>query len=121
MPLGCPSRRCWCTTYRRDCGLAACTRVWCSDHSSPSRARSPFDWPAKTIKAGVHGVSGGEAMIRFDDRSLRYFTVREAARMQGFRDDEFPVARSRSMGAIGNAVAAPLAELLTRQLATLGQ
>lgn len=81
---------------------------------------SPFDWPAKTIKAGVHGVSGGEGMIRFDDGSLRYFTVREAARLQGFRDDyEFPVARSRSMGAIGNAVAPPLAELLTRQLRQL--
>ena len=56
-------------------------------------------------------------MIRFDDGSLRYFTVREAAKIQGFRDDyEFPVARSRSMGAITNAVAPPLAELLTRQL-----
>lgn len=56
-------------------------------------------------------------MIRFDDGSLRYFTVREAARLQGFHDHyEFPVARSRSMGAIGNAVAPPLAELLTRRL-----
>lgn len=81
---------------------------------------SPFDWPAKAIKAGVHGVSGGEAMIRFDDGSLRYFTVRESARMQGFRDDyEFPVARSRSMGAIGNAVAVPVAHLIARQLQDL--
>ncbi len=81
---------------------------------------SPFDWPAKTIKAGVHGVSGGEAMIRFDDGSLRYFTVRESARMQGFDDTyEFPVARSRSMGAIGNAVAVPVAEMLTRSLRAL--
>ena len=78
---------------------------------------SQLDWPAKTIKAGVHGVSGGEAMIRFDDGTLRYFTVREAARMQGFPDSyEFPVARSRSMGAIGNAVAVPLAALLARRL-----
>lgn len=83
---------------------------------------SPFDWPSKAIKAGVHGVSGGEGMIRFDDGSLRYFTVREAARIQGFRDDyEFPVARSRSMGAIGNAVAPPLGEILTRRLRDLGQ
>lgn len=83
---------------------------------------SPLDWPAKTIKAGVHGVSGGEAMIRFDDGSLRYFTVRESARMQGFPDDyEFPVARSRSMGAIGNAVAVPVAELLTRQFTRVGE
>lgn len=78
---------------------------------------SPFDWPAKTIKAGVHGVSGGEAMIRFDDGSLRYLTVRESARIQGFQDDyEFPVARSRSMGAIGNAVPAPVAKLLAERL-----
>ncbi|MEV3965148.1 DNA cytosine methyltransferase [Nocardia sp. NPDC050193] len=83
----------------------------------PKHSGSPFDWPAKTIKAGVHGVSGGEAMIRFDDNSLRYLTVRESARIQGFPDDyEFPVARSRSMGAIGNAVAVPIAELFARRL-----
>jgi DNA (cytosine-5)-methyltransferase 1 len=83
----------------------------------PKHSGSPFDWPAKTIKAGVHGVSGGEAMIRFDDGSLRYLTVRESARLQGFPDDyEFPVARSRSMGAIGNAVATPTARLLAERL-----
>lgn len=83
----------------------------------PKHSGSPFDWPAKTIKAGVHGVSGGEAMIRFDDGFLRYLTVRESARIQGFRDDyEFPVARSRSMGAIGNAVATPVARLLAERL-----
>jgi DNA (cytosine-5)-methyltransferase 1 len=88
--------------------------------SYPKHSGSPFDWPAKAIKAGVHGVSGGEGMIRFDDGSLRYFTVREAARIQGFDDDyEFSVARSRNMGAIGNAVAPPLAKLLTRQLRRL--
>lgn len=86
----------------------------------PKHSGSPFDWPAKTIKAGVHGVSGGEAMIRFDDGTLRYFTVRESARMQGFPDDyEFPVARSRAMGAIGNAVATAVAERLTRRLAAM--
>lgn len=83
----------------------------------PKHSGSPFDWPAKTIKAGVHGVSGGEAMIRFDDGSLRYLTVRESARIQGFPDDyEFPVPRSRAMGAIGNAVATPLARLLAERL-----
>jgi DNA (cytosine-5)-methyltransferase 1 len=83
----------------------------------PKHSGSPFDWPAKTIKAGVHGVSGGEAMIRFADGSLRYLTVRESARIQGFRDDyEFPVARSRSMGAIGNAVATPIARMLAERL-----
>lgn len=88
----------------------------------PKHSGSPFDWPAKTIKAGVHGVSGGEAMIRFDDDSLRYLTVREAARIQGFDDDyEFPVPRSRSMGAIGNAVATPIATLLASRLLALSE
>lgn len=79
----------------------------------PKHSGSPYDWPAKAIKAGVHGVSGGEAMIRFDDGSLRYLTVRESAWLQGFPDEYvFPGARSRSMGAIGNAVAVPMAEML---------
>lgn len=86
----------------------------------PKHSGSPIDWPAKTIKAGVHGVSGGEAMIRFDDGSLRYFTVRESARMQGFPDSYgFPGPRSRSMGAIGNAVASPLAKRLAKRLKDL--
>ena len=81
---------------------------------------SAFDWPAKAVKAGVHGVSGGEAMIRFNDGTLRYFTVRESARMQGFPDAyEFPVPRSRSMGAIGNAVATPIAELMALCMVTV--
>ncbi|QSM91514.1 phage DNA methylase [Mycobacteroides abscessus subsp. bolletii] len=88
----------------------------------PKHSGSSFDWPAKTIKAGVHGVSGGEAMIRFEDGSLRYLTVRESARIQGFPDEYvFPVARSRAMGAIGNAVASPLARMLAERLrATAG-
>ncbi|MGH8931457.1 MAG: DNA cytosine methyltransferase [Egibacteraceae bacterium] len=67
---------------------------------------SRLDWPAKTLKAGVHGVCGGEAMLRQDDGSLRYFTVRESARIQTFSDDyEFVGARSHAMRQIGNAVA----------------
>lgn len=67
---------------------------------------SAIDWPSKTIKAGVHGVCGGEAMIRFPDGSLRYLTVREAARIQSFPDGyEFVGARSHAMRHIGNAVA----------------
>ncbi len=47
---------------------------------------SDLDQPSKTIKAGVHGVCGGEAMIRFRDDSLRYLTVRDSARVQSFPD-----------------------------------
>lgn len=78
---------------------------------------SPIDEPGKTIKAGVHGVCGGEAMIRFWDNSLRYLTVRESARVQGFPDDyEFVGARSHAMRHIGNAVAVTVGEAVARHL-----
>jgi DNA (cytosine-5)-methyltransferase 1 len=71
---------------------------------------SDIDSPSKTIKAGVHGVCGGEAMIRFHDGDLRYMTVRESARIQTFPDDyEFLGARSHAMRHIGNAVPVQLA------------
>lgn len=74
---------------------------------------SPIDLPSKTIKAGVHGVSGGEAMIRHLNGHVRYLTIREAAIAQGFpRDYEFPGYRSRVMGVIGNAVAVQVAATL---------
>ncbi len=38
---------------------------------------SPWDEPAKTLKAGDHGVPGGENTARLDDGSVRYFSVRE--------------------------------------------
>lgn len=71
---------------------------------------SPIDLPSKTIKAGVHGVAGGEAMIRHVNGKVRYLSVREAALVQGFPQGyEFPGARSRVMGVIGNAVAVKVA------------
>jgi len=78
---------------------------------------SPLDLPSKTIKAGVHGVSGGEGMLRELDGSVRYLTVREAALVQGFPDDyEFPGVRSRVMGVIGNAVAVRVASTIGGRL-----
>jgi DNA (cytosine-5)-methyltransferase 1 len=74
---------------------------------------SPLDLPSKTIKAGVHGVAGGEAMLRELDGQVRYLSVREAALVQGFpRTYEFPGPRSRVMGVIGNAVAVNVAAAL---------
>ena len=71
---------------------------------------SSVDMPSKTIKAGVHGVAGGEAMLRELDGSVRYLTIREAALVQGFPPTyEFPGPRSRVMGVIGNAVAVRVA------------
>lgn len=81
---------------------------------------SDIDLPAKTIKAGVHGVCGGEAMIRFRDDSLRYMTTREAARVQGFPDwYEFTGARSHAMRHIGNAVAVDVARAVGERLRQL--
>jgi DNA (cytosine-5)-methyltransferase 1 len=81
---------------------------------------SDIDLPAKTIKAGVHGVCGGEAMIRFEDGSLRYLTVRESGRVQGFPDDYvFAGARSIAMRQIGNAVAVGLARQIGTRLRTV--
>lgn len=78
---------------------------------------SPLDMPSKTIKAGVHGVSGGEAMLRGLDGVVRYLSVREAALVQGFPTDyEFPGPRSRVMGVIGNAVAVDVAAAIGEAL-----
>lgn len=81
---------------------------------------SPLDWPSKTIKAGVHGVAGGEAMLRDLDGTIRYLTVRESALVQGFpRDYEFPGPRSRVMGVIGNAVSVDVARAVGDSLLQL--
>lgn len=81
---------------------------------------SPMDLPSKTIKAGVHGVAGGEAMLRELDGTVRYLTIREAALVQGFpKEYEFPGVRSRVMGVIGNAVAVEVAKRIGESLADL--
>jgi DNA (cytosine-5)-methyltransferase 1 len=70
-----------------------------------------LDFPSKALKAGAHGVPGGENMVRYDDGSVRYFTVREAARLQGLPDEmEFPEAWCENMRQLGNAVPTELAE-----------
>ena len=84
----------------------------------PGHTGSEYDWPSKTIKAGGHGVPGGENMIRYDDGTLRYYTVFEAKRIQTFPDD-FVVkgAWGEAMRQIGNAVPVLLAEIIGKQLA----
>lgn len=74
---------------------------------------SPLDEPAKTLKAGDHGVPGGENMIAFPDGRLRYFTVREAARIQTFPDDYvFGSSWSENMRQLGNAVPVSLGRVV---------
>ncbi|WP_417495613.1 DNA cytosine methyltransferase [Maricaulis sp.] len=79
----------------------------------PGHTGSYIDSPAKTLKAGVHGVPGGENMIRYHDGSVRYFTVREAKLLQTFPED-FVIsgAWSEGMRQVGNAVPVKLAEAI---------
>jgi DNA (cytosine-5)-methyltransferase 1 len=78
---------------------------------------SPIDAPAKTIKAGDHGVPGGENMLVLPDGRVRYFTVRESARLQGFPDNYlFPVSWTESMRQLGNAVPVGLAYEVARSV-----
>jgi DNA (cytosine-5)-methyltransferase 1 len=81
--------------------------------SYPGHTGSLLDEPAKALKAGDHGVPGGENMIRFSDGSLRYFTVRESARLQNFPDEfKFHGSWSETMRQLGNAVPVDLATIV---------
>lgn len=85
--------------------------------SYPGHTGSPIDEPSKTLKAGGHGVPGGENMIRYNDNSIRYFTVREAARIQTFPDDyHLSGAWGECMRQIGNAVPVSLAEVVAQSV-----
>lgn len=78
---------------------------------------SPLDWPGKSIKAGVHGCPGGEHILVREDGSIRYLTVRECARLQGFPDEwHFTGSRSEAMRQIGNAVPVPLGRLVLTEV-----
>ena len=85
--------------------------------SYPGHTGSILDEPAKTIKAGDHGVPGGENMVILDNGMLRYFTVREAARIQTFPDDYFfPCSWTESMRQIGNAVPVKLGAIVANSV-----
>jgi DNA (cytosine-5)-methyltransferase 1 len=79
---------------------------------------SEIDLPAKTLKAGAHGVPGGENMLRRNDGSIRYFSIRESARLQTFPDDyQLNGSWGEAMRQIGNAVPVKLAETMARGVA----
>ena len=79
---------------------------------------SHIDWPSKALKAGDHGVPGGENMMVLPNGAVRYFTVREAARIQGFPDGYvFHGAWSETMRQLGNAVPVRLAQSVASSVA----
>ena len=83
----------------------------------PGHTGSDYNRPSKTIKAGAHGVPGGENMIRFPDGTLRYMTVHEAKLIQTFPDD-YHICGSwgEALRQIGNAVPVRLAKVMGDQM-----
>jgi DNA (cytosine-5)-methyltransferase 1 len=78
---------------------------------------SEMDEPAKTLKAGNHGVPGGENMMIHCNGRVRYFTVREKARLQTFPDEyHFDGSWSSTTRQLGNAVPVALASMVARSV-----
>lgn len=85
--------------------------------SYPGHTGSTLDEPAKTLKAGDHGVPGGENTLRLPDGTLRYLSVRECARLQTFPDEwVFAGSWTESMRQLGNAVPVELARVVASRL-----
>ncbi len=86
--------------------------------SYPGHTGSPMDEPAKTLKAGDHGVPGGENMLLRPDDRVRYFTVRESARLQTFPDEYvFHGSWTETMRQLGNAVPVTLGRVIANDVA----
>lgn len=83
----------------------------------PGHTGSDFSKPSKTIKAGAHGVPGGENMLRFADGSLRYMTIHEAKLIQTFPSDYWVTGSwGEALRQIGNAVPVKLAQCVGERL-----
>jgi DNA (cytosine-5)-methyltransferase 1 len=89
-----------------------------------------LDKPAKTVKAGVHGVPGGESVVQLDKHVVdksdprgrryehRYMTVRETARVMTFPDEWTGSGpRGEKMRQLGNAVPVALGEYFAKAVA----
>lgn len=85
--------------------------------SYPGHTGSILDEPSKTLKAGDHGVPGGENMILFPNGKVRYFSMRECARLQTFPDDYiFHGNWVDTVKQLGNAVPVELARILSNSI-----
>ncbi|TVP76075.1 MAG: DNA cytosine methyltransferase [Puniceicoccaceae bacterium] len=85
--------------------------------SYPGHTGSLWDEPAKALKAGDHGVPGGENMLNYGNGKVRYFSVRESARIQTFPDDYvFSGSWTESMRQLGNAVPVALAQAVASSI-----
>ncbi|MGW1489767.1 DNA cytosine methyltransferase [Streptomyces sp. NPDC002402] len=86
-----------------------------------------LDRPAKTVKAGVHGVPGGESVMQLDNVNFanfgggsgyRYMTVRETARVMTFPDHVvLDGPRGEKMRQLGNAVPVKLGAVFSKAVA----
>ncbi len=84
----------------------------------PGHTGSPIDLPAKTLKAGDHGVPGGENMLVKTNGDVRYFTVRESARLQTFPDGyALHGSWTEAMRQLGNAVPVTLGKVVAASVA----
>lgn len=100
---------------------------WPGARIYPGHTPNVLDRPAKTVKAGVHGVPGGESVMLTDSRLRkrdpetglryrhRYMTVRETARVMTFPDDwKLSGPRGEQMRQLGNAVPVLLGEVFAK-------
>jgi DNA (cytosine-5)-methyltransferase 1 len=93
-------------------------QAWPGAREYPGHTPNDLDRPAKTVKAGVHGVPGGESVLRRDDGSIRYMTVREVARVMTFPDDwHLAGPRGEQMRQLGNAVPVQLGRVVATSVA----
>lgn len=84
----------------------------------PCHVGSSPDFPAKALKAGTHGTPGGENIL-YSEREgiLRYFTTREAGRLQTFPDEwEFLGTWGACIKQLGNAVPVRLGQVYAKAI-----
>lgn len=113
-----PEQKPWKTVRDALIGLGEPNGI--GDHIFRSGARiyaghsgSNIDEPSKTIKAGTHGVPGGENMIKYQDGKVRYYSIAEAKRIQTFPDYyQIKGTWTEAMKQIGNAVPVKLAYII---------